>query len=187
MALTDTNIKSKPASDLDVPETDPTPSRRRFLTWGIYGVGAATAVALAVPAVGYFIAPVVGGNTDLKVPVGNVADFANQTTPKQLDVNYEYQDEFKKVSGTIQVFVQAVKANAAAANDFRILSPICTHLGCLVTWEEAQKHFNCPCHGSVFDAEGKVLKTPANKPLNNFNLSVDNGKLVINPLQTFGL
>lgn len=184
---TDYKTDAKKVTDLDTPENDPTIGRRRFLTWGIYGIGAAVTLALAVPAVGYFIAPVVSGNTDLQVPVGNVTDFANQTTPKQIDLNYEYKDEFKQVSGVATVYVQATKAGAATGADFRVLSPICTHLGCLVAFDDAAKLFKCPCHGSVFKIDGTVQNPPASKPLNSYKVDVKDGKLVFNPLQAFGL
>lgn len=41
------------------------------------------------------------------------------------------------------------------------LNAVCTHLGCVVPWNNAENKFMCPCHGSQYNAQGKKIRGPA--------------------------
>jgi cytochrome b6-f complex iron-sulfur subunit len=66
---------------------------------------------------------------------------------------------------------------------FWAVSAICTHLGCIVA--DNGNGFACPCHGSRFSRDGKVLQGPAPSPLRWYELSLAaDGQLLVNTAKT---
>jgi glycine/D-amino acid oxidase-like deaminating enzyme/nitrite reductase/ring-hydroxylating ferredoxin subunit len=53
----------------------------------------------------------------------------------------------------------------------RALSAVCTHLGCQVTWNNAEQSWDCPCHGSRYAPDGAVVNGPAVRPLERRDLA----------------
>jgi glycine/D-amino acid oxidase-like deaminating enzyme/nitrite reductase/ring-hydroxylating ferredoxin subunit len=51
------------------------------------------------------------------------------------------------------------------AGETHVRSAVCTHLGCIVRWNDAEHSWDCPCHGSRFDVDGAILNGPATAPL----------------------
>lgn len=49
--------------------------------------------------------------------------------------------------------------------ELHAVSAVCTHLGCLVAFNNAERTWECPCHGSRFGVDGEVLQGPALEPL----------------------
>ena len=63
---------------------------------------------------------------------------------------------------------------------FLAISRKCTHLGCAVPWIAERKQFECPCHASVFDITGSVLKSPAPRALDIYAISFKRNQVTIN-------
>lgn len=53
------------------------------------------------------------------------------------------------------------------AGQTHVRSAVCTHLGCIVRWNDAERSWDCPCHGSRFDVDGSILNGPATAPLDS--------------------
>jgi cytochrome b6-f complex iron-sulfur subunit len=63
--------------------------------------------------------------------------------------------------------------------EFVALSAVCTHLGCVVAWQDQAGEFLCPCHGGRFSADGKVLGGPPPRPLETLIVETDGDQLKI--------
>ncbi|MGA2302395.1 MAG: ubiquinol-cytochrome c reductase iron-sulfur subunit [Candidatus Acidiferrum sp.] len=70
------------------------------------------------------------------------------------------------------------------AAGFYAVSAVCTHLGCITQWKPEADMIACPCHGSKFQPDGKVIAGPAPRPLPHYsiNLAAD-GELLVNKLE----
>ena len=61
------------------------------------------------------------------------------------------------------------------------VNAVCTHLGCVVPWNPAENKFMCPCHGSQYNNQGKVVRGPAPLSLALAHADVVDGKVVFSP------
>ncbi len=63
--------------------------------------------------------------------------------------------------GVIKDGVKPVALYRAEDGTEHRMSAVCTHLGCVVNWNDAEQSWDCPCHGSRFGPKGDVIQTPA--------------------------
>ena len=63
--------------------------------------------------------------------------------------------------------------------DLAAYSIQCTHLGCALLYNKEKQEFQCPCHASHFDMQGRVLKSPATRPLDCHPIVEKDGELFI--------
>lgn len=67
------------------------------------------------------------------------------------------------------------------ANYIKVVSAVCTHIGCTVRWVSEHNRWECPCHGSIFNNEGIRIAGPARNPLPWYNVSLAaDGRLFVN-------
>ncbi len=153
----------------DVPDL----SRRQFMNLLTFGAVTGTALGALYPIVKYFIPPSsgTGGSGVLaKDALGNdviVNDFLTSHA-----VGDRVLTQGLKGDPTY-IIVESISSIA----DFG-LNAVCTHLGCVVPWNGAENKFICPCHGSQYNSQGKVVRGPAPLSLALAHANVtDNGKI----------
>ena len=56
-------------------------------------------------------------------------------------------------------------AYKTADGTVKIVDTTCTHMGCDLEWNNGERSWDCPCHGSRFTPDGEVIEGPATKPL----------------------
>lgn len=136
--------------------------RRRVFSVGCFGIGAATAGFLA--ATFRFLVPNVLYEPSRRFDVGPPIDFPPDSATFLSDRR-------------LYVF--------NSADGFFAISSICTHLGCNV--KHIGAGFECPCHGSKFDQNGRVISGPAPQPLPWYAISLSpREQLIVDLDQTVG-
>jgi len=112
---------------------------------------------------------------------GAVKDFVaeNVDFPKRIVVDrianrdVEAKSLFDVKSGDARIVAIDGRKVAVYRDDsgaLHAVSPVCTHMKCDVSWNTAEKSWDCPCHGSRFTIEGEVLNGPARDPLERVSL-----------------
>ncbi len=84
---------------------------------------------------------------------------------------YQYKSGDKLINN--KVFISSVN------NVLTAFSPVCSHLGCFVNWDNNKKEFICPCHAGRYDINGNVISGPPPKPLTKMPLEIRDGKVYI--------
>ncbi len=153
--------------------TTPSGSRRSFFTWLIGAAAGLIGISLAVPLSGYVASPALKRRERHWVDAGTVSDLPVDE-PTQRDLVMTVTDGYMEVAA-----VKGVWALRRGTNEVTVYSPICTHLGCGFRWDGGEKKFKCPCHGSEFDSDGRVVGGPAPRPLDRLPVKIENGHLMV--------
>jgi glycine/D-amino acid oxidase-like deaminating enzyme/nitrite reductase/ring-hydroxylating ferredoxin subunit len=94
------------------------------------------------------------------------ADVAKNLVKGKLDITLRRAEDLELDEGDI-VLIKGMRAGAYKDPDgkLHIVNNTCTHLGCELQWNNGERTWDCPCHGSRFSIDGKVIEGPAQKPL----------------------
>jgi cytochrome b6-f complex iron-sulfur subunit len=133
--------------------------RRRFLATCLGAFGAALAGAVLYPVYKY-LAP---GRTDTGQ---QKVTFPETEIPPDGARFFDFR-------GATGVVIRKKGGELAA------FSAVCTHLGCIVQWENERQDFLCPCHAGRYTAEGAVISGPPPRPLAKLAINVSNGTITV--------
>ena len=150
-------------------------SRRSFfgalLLVGSAGMGA----ILAIPVLRYALYPLYAkSDKNVWSPIGEMNSFSDLSKPILTPLTLKQVDGWREVDSSQTVYV-----TKSAQGKLAVLSSICPHMGCTVAWREGQHDFYCPCHGSIFDSDGKQVSGPSPRGMDPLPNKVEDGKLLV--------
>ena len=144
-------------------------TRRHAFTIAVQGLGGIAGAAIVLPAVGFAVAPIFHRGKERWESVGPTGDFDADTYSQVVFTETEGIGDAGKTTAYVR---KGSKELGEDPNEFIAVSNRCAHLGCPVRFVQAAGNFICPCHGGVYDFEGKVIGGPPVRPLDRFQTRV---------------
>jgi menaquinol-cytochrome c reductase iron-sulfur subunit len=161
--------------DEKIPRPDPPAeaTRRGFFRIAIVVLGGFIGLVLCIPVVGSLVGPAFRKKIPRWALVAEIKSLP-LGHPTVLSFTDQSSDGYLR-----ETVVRNVWAVRRSATEVTVFSPVCTHLGCRYDWEPNSGRFLCPCHGSLFGLDGKVLAGPAPRPLDTLPVKIENGELFV--------
>lgn len=133
-------------------------SRRKFLSSAFMALGVSLGMGTLLMRFGQFL-----------IPKPKVKEFEEILIARDEDVP-EKDPLPIEIGGSKALLLRTTEGLVA-------FSRKCTDLGCLVSWDTSRQEFICPCHGGVYDKNGKNIAGPPPRPLDRFDV-VQKGEMV---------
>ena len=179
-AMTRAQRRARRRAIVEAPESPQSPERRLFLQTATLAALAAIVASFTIPlrsggavadriAAGASPAPVPKPGSSLPAGGLAVATVAAVTSAGSATFTVPFNAPSPLPAGDPGVIVQL------ANGTFVAFDAVCTHAGCTVEWDQADRVLVCPCHEAVFDAEhgAAVVQGPAPTPLTSLPLVID--------------
>lgn len=149
-------------------------SRRDFVKFITVISGTLMGLIIGIPAIDFLISPGLKvKETEAWIPVGPLSNY-EVGVPKLFNFNRTEINGWEQTVLSFGAFV--VRKNE---NEVLVLSNICTHLACRVSWHPDIQNYVSPCHNGHFDIYGNVISGPPPRPLDEFQTKIENGNLSI--------
>ena len=147
--------------------------RRSFFGMLIGSISAAVGTIMVVPLFRFSSWPMFQkrGAADW-FALGPVDSFKS-ATPVRAEIEVRKLDGWRVSTAKQTVYV------TRAGGELRVLSAICSHLGCIVPWDAGAKQFVCPCHRGVFAPDGARVSGPPPRGLDALPTKIEKGTLYV--------
>jgi menaquinol-cytochrome c reductase iron-sulfur subunit len=157
-----------------------TVTRRRFMTAGAMAAGGVATAAFALPALGFALGPLFEDTTPTRWQDVGAEDEFNPSTyvPRVVNIVPEI-GEPGKTTIYVRKFDPSRDNPRNKDQPYVAISNRCMHLGCPVRYIQASQKFVCPCHGGIYNFDGKVAGGPPVRPLDRFYTRVRAGRVQI--------
>jgi Rieske Fe-S protein len=156
-----------------------TMTRRALFSGGAMALGGIAGAAVGLPVIGFALGPVFEEEPTIYQDVGPPTNF---TSDNYVPVTITLVGNIGE-AGKSTVYIRKSNPDLPGekAGEFIAIGTRCAHAGCPVRWVTAAERFVCPCHGGVYDFQGKVTGGPPVRPLDRFITRVRGGQVQIGP------
>jgi len=149
-------------------------NRRGFLSIATWSIGGLISLMMGIPAIAFILGPALAREkNETWTRLGSI-NKVELGTPTLFKINIKRNTGWLVEEEKIAIYVLTDNGR-----DFIAMSNICTHLGCRVRWIADPETFLRPCHNGVFDREGKVISGPPPRPLDRYEVKIENNQLLI--------
>jgi Rieske Fe-S protein len=152
------------------------PSRRRFITIVLSAVSGAIAAILGIPLAGFFSLPALRKREFVWAEAGPIDQF------KVGEIRFVLLKPLKQPVWPEEAPQMGTFISRKSDGSFEVFHTHCTHVGCPINWNPSAQRFFSPCHGGVFDRDGRVLAGPPPRPLDRHEWRVEKGVLYCGPV-----
>jgi Rieske Fe-S protein len=150
--------------------SQPDKSRRLFVL--LLPVAAIGGICATVAGAAFrFLRPLVSASTEQWIDVGPVAKLSGNK-PVAQKIVVEQVAGWARSLAEHSVFI-------LPGQNIRVVSAMCPHEGCEVSWRDDKNIFSCPCHDSDFASDGQPISGPAGRGLDALPARVADGKLQV--------
>jgi Rieske Fe-S protein len=161
-------------------------TRRTVFSIGVQAVGGVAVAAVALPAVGFAVAPLFEEESEPWQAVGATTDFTPDTyRPVTITIVQGVGETGKSTAyirqGNPEITANQTKYPPESSDEYIAISTRCAHVGCPVRFVGASGNFICPCHGGVYGFLGERIGGPPVRPLDRFQTRITNGQVEVGP------